>query len=881
MKRKLVIFLLSMSFFITIMVILSLTDARAPSGFWVEGDNHMHTTYSDGDSTPNVLKEVALGVTTCGGHGLDFMVITDHSGCTTNDFPAWDECLAMTTSNFIAVDGCEVTSSNGHVNCIPKSTDTFDHSGSFNINTNWDQIFNEIHTRGGWAIVNHPCNPTGMRYDFSSDDYDALEVWNGSLGVDQFDFAGINKWLDDLGRGKKTVAVGGSDCHQAHTIPPGEGGEAALGYPHNSLWVDSFTWPSIIDAYAKGRLVIHDYNNFIDLKAYHEDGSYGGMISETVWVKVNENVKFTLNGYIRNTDISNPSYVRLYSMEPNQTNSQKIVSFSQLASGNFSFNDVDQINKNRVYYADIYRTFQGVFNYNYALTNALWIQVDGKAPSISSVSKTGNTVYWTATEGADQVWLVNQNDGSGLAFDKAKCYYTTNLGANWISISGTKVEQYSVRSAKFKASIPTNATAYYVEAQDNVGNISRFYSDATPPVGSVSINQGENYTNQTAVTLSISGSDNESGLDIMIISNNSNFSGSNWESYSQSKAWTLTSGAGVKTIYIKFKDRAGNISSPYADSIELLTVKSISPIFGQSRYETSAAISQEGWVSSEYVVLARGDLFPDALAGAALAGKHNSPILLTESQKLTISTAEEIKRLKASKAILLGAEAALSAQVASDLNTQCQIKEENIKRIGGKDRYETDALIGNELGSPDNKTAIIATGENYPDALASASFSGFKRIPVLLVNKDSVPDKIKDVLKNLKITKTVIVGGNLVVGKEVEDWLNSNGYSPNRIFGDDRYGTAKALAEYGILQGMKPLVVYIATGENFPDALSIGPLAASNKSPIILTGSNILRPQSKEWLNENKNNIFLINIAGGSAAVSDSVKEEIAKIFSL
>lgn len=93
--------------------------------------------------------------------------------------------------------------------------------------------------------------------------------------------------------------------------------------------------------------------------------------------------------------------------------------------------------------------------------------------------------------------------------------------------------------------------------------------DPTAPTGSVVINSGNSYTTSTSVTLTISAADNVDPASSiqMQVSNNSDFSEASWESYAASKSWTLTSGDGTKTVYIRFKDSDGNISSTYSDSI--------------------------------------------------------------------------------------------------------------------------------------------------------------------------------------------------------------------------------------------------------------------------------------------------------------------------
>jgi len=94
-------------------------------------------------------------------------------------------------------------------------------------------------------------------------------------------------------------------------------------------------------------------------------------------------------------------------------------------------------------------------------------------------------------------------------------------------------------------------------------------ADAVPPTGSVTVNSGAASTNNTAVTLALAGNDTGgSGLAQMRFSND-NSTWSTWEAYSTSKSWTLISGSGAKTVYVQFRDGAGNVSVTYADGITL------------------------------------------------------------------------------------------------------------------------------------------------------------------------------------------------------------------------------------------------------------------------------------------------------------------------
>ncbi len=115
----------------------------------------------------------------------------------------------------------------------------------------------------------------------------------------------------------------------------------------------------------------------------------------------------------------------------------------------------------------------------------------------------------------------------------------------------------------------------YVEYRDNAGNVSSSYSDTiildtTAPTGSIQINNGDSVTSSRTVELHVSASDSLSGVADMRFSNTGT-SWSSWESYASIKSRTLTSGDGTKTVYVQFRDNAGNISVSYSDKILLDT----------------------------------------------------------------------------------------------------------------------------------------------------------------------------------------------------------------------------------------------------------------------------------------------------------------------
>jgi uncharacterized repeat protein (TIGR02543 family) len=186
--------------------------------------------------------------------------------------------------------------------------------------------------------------------------------------------------------------------------------------------------------------------------------------------------------------------------------------------------------------------------------------VDASPPTTSDNSSS----TWTSTSPVTVTLSPSDGTGSGVASTK---YCVDTMNSCTPNTTGTSV---SVSCASGSECV--QYVRYF--STDNVGNQETTKSsnpirqDLKPPVGTVSINSGATYTNSTSVTLTLSCTDSASGCSQMQFSND-NVTYSTPETYTTSKAWTLTSGDGTKTVYAKFKDTIGNWSSAYSDTIVL------------------------------------------------------------------------------------------------------------------------------------------------------------------------------------------------------------------------------------------------------------------------------------------------------------------------
>jgi putative cell wall-binding protein len=254
---------------------------------------------------------------------------------------------------------------------------------------------------------------------------------------------------------------------------------------------------------------------------------------------------------------------------------------------------------------------------------------------------------------------------------------------------------------------------------------------------------------------------------------------------------------------------------------------------GADRYGTAAAVATGFFkpsISTAFV--ATGANFPDALAGAAAAGKAAAPILLTEPDALPAATIQALQVLKPANIVILGGTGVVSSAVASALKQYATSG--TVSRLAGADRYATAAAIAKATFPSGSPTVYVATGETFPDALAGSAVASGLGSAVVLVAGDVIPTPTMDVLRTtLKPSKLVILGGSGVVpDSTVAQLAAATGASVERLWGPDRYATAVAISQAAYPSGAK--VVFLATGVAFPDALAGAPLGG----PLLLVSPN-------------------------------------------
>lgn len=304
-------------------------------------------------------------------------------------------------------------------------------------------------------------------------------------------------------------------------------------------------------------------------------------------------------------------------------------------------------------------------------------------------------------------------------------------------------------------------------------------------------------------------------------------------------------------------------------------------VFGQDRFGTAAAASMSMYPGSpqadqspSVVYVANGMNYPDALAAGPAAIINGAPLLLTFPTSLPAATAKELTRLQPENVVVLGSPGAVSDAVKTAIGQAAGVSGDNLRRIGGADRYSTgnlivrDAWLGNGFGA---NVAIIATGRNYPDALAAGPAAGYWGVPVILVdgNAATVPAATLTLLKDLGVEGVALVGSASVVSSGIENQLNGllTG-GAFRLAGTTRYETAQAIND-GFFGPTDE--AFFANGLNFPDALSGAPLAGWFYAPLYLTPQSCVgAPAAQGTIDHHVNGITLL---GSSSVLSTDVED--------
>jgi spore germination protein YaaH/putative cell wall-binding protein len=326
--------------------------------------------------------------------------------------------------------------------------------------------------------------------------------------------------------------------------------------------------------------------------------------------------------------------------------------------------------------------------------------------------------------------------------------------------------------------------------------------------------------------------------------------------------WALGMDTGVPDLWNVIRDRF---------------VKHIARQFGPDRYATAAAVSAATFapgVSTAFI--ATGANFPDALAAGPIATRARGPVLLSAGASLPAATAAELARLKPQSIVVLGGPAAVADGVVEQLRAYATTGV--VTRYAGADRYGTAAAASAATFAPGAPIVFVATGANFPDALAGGVAASRHGAPILLVRHDAIPGPTDAELRRLRPARIVVLGSSGVVSDRVLTALRAYATTGtvDRIAGADRYATAAAISRV-TTPANNDGTVYITTGTTFPDGLAGTPPAAVASAPLLTVPADRLPAVVVTEL--RRLNPSRVVILGGPGAVSDAMMNAIGAVW--
>ena len=201
-------------------------------------------------------------------------------------------------------------------------------------------------------------------------------------------------------------------------------------------------------------------------------------------------------------------------------------------------------------------------------------------------------------------------------------------------------------------------------------------------------------------------------------------------------------------------------------------------------------------------------------------------------------------------------------------------------RIAGSDRYQTAIEVSktNWPNGLSGDTVYVAVGTNFPDALSAAAAAANLGGPLLLTPSNEMYSGVRDEIQRLKPTQIVVVGGVNAVSESVYELLSILAPNIRRDYGGERYETSQIIASQAFgTNGTTDL--YLATGTNFPDALSASVAAGNKNSPLVLVQGSSVQLDQNTIDAIRKISPQKINIVGGDAAISAGIEEHLKLVF--
>ncbi|MFM2353749.1 MAG: hypothetical protein RLZZ608_1155 [Actinomycetota bacterium] len=298
-------------------------------------------------------------------------------------------------------------------------------------------------------------------------------------------------------------------------------------------------------------------------------------------------------------------------------------------------------------------------------------------------------------------------------------------------------------------------------------------------------------------------------------------------------------------------------------------------IAGSSRYTTAVAISQSiippGY-TAPVVYLVTGTGYADALSAGPAAARAGGVMLLTAPTSLPPEVGLELDRLDPARIVIVGGPGVISSAVEQAVGAYVA-DPADVVRIYGANRYATSRLIVADAFGAGVPNLFIATGRNFPDALAAGPAAARLGGAVLLIDGalPSTDTATRDLITTLGQPNLFLAGGTGSISAGAESSLSAHlgaSGTVTRYAGTNRYDTA-LIMNADVFADIGADFAFLATGTGFADALAGGPLAAALDGPLYLSSPTCLRlDEYNDMLSLIVKEVYSL---GGTGSLSDRV----------
>lgn len=400
---------------------------------------------------------------------------------------------------------------------------------------------------------------------------------------------------------------------------------------------------------------------------------------------------------------------------------------------------------------------------------------------------------------------------------------------------------------------------FNVRAVDNAGNwgavtsYGPFVIDATPPSGEMVLDGDAAYTNSLSVDIDSS----VTGASTMRVTSSGVVGGV--VTYAASGSAVLGWGDGMKSVTVRYYDLAGN----YIDVTDTIVLDQTAPI--------TTADAEKSYLGGAVITLDASDV----LSGVAETYYRLDTGAKTSGDEVQVTTSGQHS---------LAYWSVDNAGNVEDVHHAWFTVESEAVGIAGPTRYETAlALSRSAFEDGSAEAAVICAGDRWPDAISTSSLAGALDGPLLLTSPLALPTGLADELDRLGVSEITVVGSTSAVSPAViaqlEDVVGAGNVT--RIGGKDRYETSSMVASAtvaALAEAGRPFdgTAFVATGVNFPDAMSAAPISASRGWPIVLTTPSTLSSVASDTISGiGADRVVVLGSTGAVSAAVDFQLESI------